>query len=237
MAHLVVCNAVTEVVVEVASSSSQRRTRLIPLALARPSKSPTCDRRTSHLERQNTALTRTRTLPLLWAKEAVEILALCIFECLLPAACTPDSLSPLMTEAARSVSVASLGPVKMEDRKRVAIREPDDAIQPPKKQSRLVNGSKGEDAPEWEHTVQVSPPLPPNCVACQQQLTRTNSQDFQKDAILRSYKELKKEKQSLEGQVAELEGKSKYHDEHLRTIDAWLAQVCSWILWMMRLTC
>ncbi|MBE7179767.1 MAG: hypothetical protein INR71_00920 [Terriglobus roseus] len=42
---------------------------------------------------------------------------------------------------------------------------------------------------------------------------------------MRSYKELKKEKQSLEAQVADLEGRTRHHDDHLRVIDAWLSQV------------
>lgn len=60
-----------------------------------------------------------------------------------------------MTAEARSVSVTSLGHVKMEERKRAAIRDPDDAVQPPKKTARVVNGVKNDDVPEWEPMVQV----------------------------------------------------------------------------------
>jgi len=38
-------------------------------------------------------------------------------------------------------------------------------------------------------------------------------------------REFKREKIQLESQVAELQKSSKYHDEHIRTIDAWLSQV------------
>ncbi len=52
-------------------------------------------------------------------------------------------------------------------------------------------------------------------------------QEFRKDAILRSFKGLKKEKAELEAQVAELDERSKFHDDHLRIVDAWLDQVRS----------
>ncbi|MBE7179768.1 MAG: hypothetical protein INR71_00925 [Terriglobus roseus] len=62
-----------------------------------------------------------------------------------------------MTAEARSAGLTSIGAaVKMDDRKRAAARDPDDAVQPPKKQTRLANGTKGDDQPEWEHTIQVS---------------------------------------------------------------------------------
>lgn len=60
-----------------------------------------------------------------------------------------------MTTEARPVSVTSLSHGKMEDRKRAAARDPDDAVQPPKKTARVVNGGKSEDAAEWEPMVQV----------------------------------------------------------------------------------
>lgn len=66
-----------------------------------------------------------------------------------------------MTAEARPISVTSLGHSKMEDRKRAAIKDPDDAVQPPKKTARVVNGVKNEDAPEWEPMVQVR--LKPPC--------------------------------------------------------------------------
>jgi hypothetical protein len=50
-------------------------------------------------------------------------------------------------------------------------------------------------------------------------------QTFQKDALIRQMREFKREKIQLESQVAELQKSSKYHDEHIRTIDAWLSQV------------
>jgi E3 ubiquitin-protein ligase BRE1 len=38
-------------------------------------------------------------------------------------------------------------------------------------------------------------------------------------------REFKREKTTVESQLNELERRSKYHDDHLRTIDAWFDQV------------
>lgn len=38
-------------------------------------------------------------------------------------------------------------------------------------------------------------------------------------------REYKREKQTLEGQVADLEKRSAYHDDHIRAIDLWFTQV------------
>lgn len=48
---------------------------------------------------------------------------------------------------------------------------------------------------------------------------------YQKDAIMRQMREYKREKNTVETQLSELEGRSKYHDDHLRTIDAWFDQL------------
>jgi E3 ubiquitin-protein ligase BRE1 len=50
-------------------------------------------------------------------------------------------------------------------------------------------------------------------------------QDFQKDAILRQMKEYKRQKKDAEDQYSELQKKTRWHDDHLRTIDAWFAQL------------
>ena len=49
-------------------------------------------------------------------------------------------------------------------------------------------------------------------------------QSYQKDAILRQMKEYKRQKNHFEEQVRELQDKVQYHDDHIRTIDAWFAQ-------------
>lgn len=50
-------------------------------------------------------------------------------------------------------------------------------------------------------------------------------QAYQKDAILRQMREYKREKTTLEAQLNDVESRSRYHDQELRTIDAWFDQV------------
>ncbi|KAI6889062.1 BRE1-domain-containing protein [Hortaea werneckii] len=50
-------------------------------------------------------------------------------------------------------------------------------------------------------------------------------ENFQKDAIMRQMKEYKRQKKDFEDQYNSLLSKSKFHDEHLRTIDAWFSQL------------
>ncbi|KAF1829898.1 E3 ubiquitin-protein ligase bre1 [Decorospora gaudefroyi] len=103
---------------------------------------------------------------------------------------------------ARTVAPPSLDAVKMEDRKRPIA---DDAAPPAKRQAVTVNGARSHpdaDLP-WKDDIEA----------------------FQKDAILRQMREFKREKATVESQLSELEGRSKYHDDHLRTIDAWFDQL------------
>ncbi|KAH6866537.1 E3 ubiquitin-protein ligase bre1 [Alternaria rosae] len=103
---------------------------------------------------------------------------------------------------ARTVAPPSLDAVKMEDRKRPIT---DDAAPPAKRQAVTVNGARSHpdaDLP-WKDDIE----------------------SFQKDAILRQMREFKREKATVESQLNELEGRSKYHDDHLRTIDAWFDQL------------
>jgi E3 ubiquitin-protein ligase BRE1 len=103
---------------------------------------------------------------------------------------------------ARTVAPPSLDAVKMEDRKRPIA---DDAAPPAKRQAVTVNGARSHpdaDLP-WKDDIE----------------------SFQKDAILRQMREFKREKATVESQLNELEGRSKYHDDHLRIIDAWFDQV------------
>lgn len=103
---------------------------------------------------------------------------------------------------ARTVAPPSLDAVKMEDRKRPIT---DDSAPPAKRQAVTVNGARSHpdaDLP-WKDDIEA----------------------FQKDAILRQMREFKREKATVESQLSELEGRSKYHDDHLRTIDAWFDQL------------
>lgn len=105
----------------------------------------------------------------------------------------------------RTVTVPSLDVVKMEDRKRPAMLDHDDSAPPAKRQAVTVNGAKPHpdaDLP-WKDDIE----------------------SFQKDAILRQMREYKREKVVLEAQVADMEKRSAYHDDHLRTIDVWFSQL------------
>ncbi|KAH7390565.1 E3 ubiquitin-protein ligase-like protein bre1 [Pyrenochaeta sp. MPI-SDFR-AT-0127] len=103
---------------------------------------------------------------------------------------------------ARTVAPPSLDAVKMEDRKRPIA---EDSAPPAKRQAVTVNGARSHpdaDLP-WKDDIEA----------------------YQKDAILRSMRELKREKVTLESQLNELERRSQHHDDHLRTIDAWFDQL------------
>ncbi|KAI5296201.1 E3 ubiquitin-protein ligase bre1 [Ascosphaera acerosa] len=54
---------------------------------------------------------------------------------------------------------------------------------------------------------------------------RDDLERVQKDAILRQMHEYKRERNTLEARVKELEKSAAFHDEHLRVIDAWLKQL------------
>ncbi|KAH7087382.1 BRE1 E3 ubiquitin ligase-domain-containing protein [Paraphoma chrysanthemicola] len=103
---------------------------------------------------------------------------------------------------ARTVAAPSLDAVKMEDRKRPIA---DDSAPPAKRQALTVNGARSHpdaDLP-WKDDIEA----------------------FQKDAIMRQMREYKREKNTVEVQLNELESRSKYHDDHLRTIDVWFDQL------------
>ncbi|KAF1972208.1 E3 ubiquitin-protein ligase-like protein bre1 [Bimuria novae-zelandiae CBS 107.79] len=108
-----------------------------------------------------------------------------------------------MRLAARTVVPPSLDPVKMEERKRPSASE--DSAPPAKRQAVAVNGLRPHpdaDMP-WKDDIEA----------------------FQKDAILRQMREYKREKATIESQLSEIENRSQYHDDHLRTIDIWFDQL------------
>ncbi|KAF2490537.1 BRE1-domain-containing protein [Lophium mytilinum] len=107
---------------------------------------------------------------------------------------------------ARTVIVPpQLDVVKMEDRKRPAMGD-DESVPPAKRQAVTVNGARSHpdaDLPWKDFNIEL----------------------FQKDAIVRQMKEYKREKVALENQVANMEKRSAYHDDHLRIIDVWFSQL------------
>ncbi|OQV02860.1 hypothetical protein CLAIMM_07984 [Cladophialophora immunda] len=103
-----------------------------------------------------------------------------------------------------SLSQQSL--VKMEERKRPSPYDSVESAPPLKKQATSANGAskshKDDDMP-WKDDLER----------------------FQKDAIWRQMQEYKREKNTLEAQLKEMRKKARYHDDHLRIIDAWFQQV------------
>lgn len=49
--------------------------------------------------------------------------------------------------------------------------------------------------------------------------------NYQKDAILRQMKEYKRQRRDFEEKVQDLQKRCQFHDDHLRTIDAWFSQL------------
>ena len=143
----------------------------------------------------------------------------------------------------------------MEDRKRPVPHEPSDDSLPPFKRPALNSPSSSQapqnshQVPQSQEDVIVSryhstlqsprffisifqPRIPPTlgfrCRTRSSLLPSANTHSykhFQKEAIWRQMMEYKRERNMLESRVEELDKRSTYHDDHLRVIDAWWAQV------------
>jgi E3 ubiquitin-protein ligase BRE1 len=151
----------------------------------------------------NTTSTVTRLFQNLLTLHTRARLDVLIFVCRWPPPSRRPIVLALMRLEARTVTVPSLDLVKMEDRKRPGGL--DDSAPPAKRQAVTVNGAKSHqdtDLP-WKDDIEA----------------------FQKDAIFRQMREYKREKATLEQQVADMEKRSKYHDDHLRIIDMWFSQL------------
>ncbi|KAL1959349.1 hypothetical protein VTO42DRAFT_2152 [Malbranchea cinnamomea] len=109
-------------------------------------------------------------------------------------------------EASTVPAVQSGLALKMEDRKRPASQDPSERTPPLKKQATGVNGG-GKAHPDTD--------MP----------WKDDLERIQKDAIWRQMQEYKREKTTLEARVKELSKAAAYHDDHLRTIDAWFKQL------------
>ncbi|KAL8863391.1 MAG: hypothetical protein Q9178_000072 [Gyalolechia marmorata] len=94
----------------------------------------------------------------------------------------------------------------MEERKRPAANDSDNTGPPPKRQATTVNGA-GRSHPDAD-------------MPWQDDLER-----FQKEAIWRQMQERKRECNNLETENKALRQRSEFHDDHLRTIDAWFTQL------------
>ncbi|PCG93658.1 E3 ubiquitin ligase, BRE1 [Penicillium occitanis (nom. inval.)] len=106
---------------------------------------------------------------------------------------------------ATPVSSSESGLIKMEDRKRPAGHDQNDAAPPSKRQATAVNGNK---------------PHPDADMPWKDDLER-----FTKDAIWRQMQEFKREKVTLESKVKEMSKAATFHQDHLRIIDAWFKQL------------
>ncbi|MCJ1310142.1 E3 ubiquitin-protein ligase bre1 [Agyrium rufum] len=96
--------------------------------------------------------------------------------------------------------------IKMEDRKRPVACDGDDIAPPSKRQVTTVNGtSKSHQDSDM-----------PN---------QADLERFQKEAIWRRMQEYKREKDTVTQRLDSLLKKAAFHDEHIRIIDAWFAQV------------
>ncbi|KAL8734920.1 MAG: hypothetical protein Q9166_001272 [cf. Caloplaca sp. 2 TL-2023] len=104
------------------------------------------------------------------------------------------------------VSLSASGPFKMEERKRPAENDSDNAGPPLKRQATIVNGA-GRSHPDAD-------------MPWQDDLER-----FQKEAIWRQMQERKRECNTLEAENKALRKSSEFHDDHLRAIDAWFVQL------------
>lgn len=138
-----------------------------------------------------------------------------------------------MSVEAPAVSVAPLGLVKMEDRKRPSASDHhDDSAPPAKRLVTNVNGPVAEsaaDAPKfgthnspWQVELEVRPK---RNKAADPFSDYQTIQTFQKDALLRQMREFKREKVQLEQQVDLLQKTSSSHLEYILTVDSWLNQV------------
>ncbi|KAI9741915.1 MAG: E3 ubiquitin-protein ligase bre1 [Cirrosporium novae-zelandiae] len=106
----------------------------------------------------------------------------------------------------QTVVLPVTGLVKMEDRKRPASYDNHDHAPPSKRQATSANGSskshQDSDMP-WKDDLEY----------------------IQKDAILRQLQEYKRERNTLESRIKELNKRYAYHDDHIRIIDAWFNQL------------
>ncbi|ETN45535.1 uncharacterized protein HMPREF1541_09367 [Cyphellophora europaea CBS 101466] len=102
-----------------------------------------------------------------------------------------------------SLSQSSL--VKMEDRKRSMPYDGSEAP-PHKKQATTTNGA-------GKSHIDADMPW------------KDELERYQKDAIYRQMREYKRERDTLSSQLEDMRKRTQYHDEHIRSIDAWFKQL------------
>lgn len=116
----------------------------------------------------------------------------------------------------------TLSQSKMDDRKRSLALDVDDLTPSRKRIVKDENGQQMRLDADKEKDLEVRTELHGRCIS---QRHPDLIQNYQKDAILRQMKEYKREKKHFEELSGELEKKLLHHDEHLRAVDAWFAQL------------
>ncbi|KAK3673561.1 E3 ubiquitin-protein ligase bre1 [Recurvomyces mirabilis] len=107
-------------------------------------------------------------------------------------------------QAPPPAALPSFDKIKMDERKRsLAAVEADDLAPRPKRVVKDENGQAMRMDAEKERDVE----------------------NFQKDAIMRQMKDYKRQRNSLDEQLSEARAKARFHDDHLRILDAWFSQV------------
>lgn len=119
-----------------------------------------------------------------------------------------------------------LDKIEMEDRKRSLVNDVED-LQPSRKRFKDENGATMKMSEDKEKEVEVCfIPSPYRArLGPQDPQLIVSVQDYQKDAIMRQMKEYRRQKKDAEEQLAELHKTSQYHNDHLRTVDAWFSQL------------
>ncbi|KAL9124531.1 MAG: hypothetical protein Q9217_006143 [Psora testacea] len=106
----------------------------------------------------------------------------------------------------RTVSLPSSDLIKMEERKRPATQDHEEAAPPHKKQATSINGGSKPH---------VDADMP----------WKDDLERFQKEAIWRQMQEHKRERNSIETRLNALTKSAIHHDEHIMIIDAWFSEL------------
>lgn len=116
----------------------------------------------------------------------------------------------------------TLPKTKMEDRKRSLALDVDDLAPNRKRIVKDENGNQMRLDADKEKDLEVRIKHAGGSKATRES---DDIQNYQKDAILRQMKEYKREKKHYEELYTDLVKKLTHHDDHLRTVDAWFAQL------------
>ena len=121
------------------------------------------------------------------------------------------------------VAIPSYDKLKMDDRKRSLANDADDLAPSRKRLVKDENGQAMRMDAEKEKDVEVCPS--PCLVETRRCILNADPvQNYQKDAILRQMKEYKRRAKDAEEQFRELQERTKYHEDNLRSVNAFFDQ-------------